>query len=390
MIYKQITRCRICGDKKLTDVLDLGTQYLTGVFPKQNEKVAKGPLHLVQCCNCDLLQLKHNYNMRILYGNNYGYRSSLNKSMILHLEKIVGKIEKIIKLKSKDLVIDIGSNDGTLLKSYQNQNLNLVGIDPAKKFKKYYPKHIKYITDFFSKRYFTDKAKVVTSIAMFYDLENPTEFMQNIYDILDNEGIWVTEQMYMPQMVKNVSYDTICHEHLEYYAFKQLKLMADRVGFKVIDIDFNDINGASFAVTFAKRDSKYNELKINKKENVNLKKFTCEVKKHRKNLLDLLKKLEGKTVLGYGASTKGNVILQYCGLTPKDIPYIAEVNQEKYGKVTPGTHIPIISEEKARKMKPDYYLVLPWHFKKFIIEREKEFLKSGGHLIFPLPKIEIV
>jgi len=414
VIYEEIKNCRICGNHKLVPVLNLGNQALTGVFPEKDQEVEKGPLELVKCDDqanpnaCGLLQLKHNYNLSLLYGENYGYRSGLNKSMVDHLGSIVERIEKTIDLKDKDLVVDIASNDSTLLKAYKNKDLQLVGIDPtSEKFKEYYPSHVKYIPDFFSalrlKDFSEDKTKVVTSIAMFYDLENPTQFMREIYEVLDNEGIWILEQSYMPKMIENVSYDTVCHEHLEYYALKQIKWMTDKVGFKIIDVEFNEINGASFCLTLAKRSSKFTEnpkvnqiLEKERKEGYSeidiFRGFEKQVEKHRKDLIDFLNDLKskGKRVIGYGASTKGNVILQYCNLSEKDIPYIAEVNEYKFGRFTPGSLIPIISEEDAKKLNPDYFMVLPWHFKENILQREQDYLSSNGHFIFPLPKINIV
>jgi NDP-4-keto-2,6-dideoxyhexose 3-C-methyltransferase len=416
MLYQKIKKCRICGNPKLNSVLDLGIQSLTGVFPKKNKTVEKGPLELVKCSSrkgdarCGLLQLKHDYNMEKLYGDSYGYRSGLNKTMVKHLRDIVSKIEKRVVLKKGDLVIDIASNDGILLSAYKNKKLNLVGIDPtAKKFKEYYPKHIKYIPKFFSSKVVNDnyknkKAKVVTSIAMFYDLPSPLKIMREIESVLADDGIWVVEQSYMPNMIENVSYDTICHEHLEYYALKQFKWMADHSNLKIIDIGFNDTNGASFCLTLAKKESSFKEVtkkieKILNEEEKNgfndfkiYKNFKQETLRHKKELIRLFKecKKDKKVIFGYGASTKGNVILQYCGFDSNDIPYIAEVNEDKFGRFTPGSKIPIVSEKEAKDRKPDYFLVLPWHFKKFIIKRESSYLKSGGKLIFPLPKIDII
>lgn len=414
MLYQKITKCRICGNKNLKTVVDLGHMALTGIFPKKNDDVEFGPLELVKCHGskkdeyCGLLQLRHNYNLEKLYGDNYGYRSGLNASMVKHLQSLVEKVKELVKLKKNDLVIDIGSNDGTLLKNY-SKSLHLIGIDPTiKKFSQYYPSHIKRIPDFFSAKLIQNrikkKAKVVSSIAMFYDLEKPIDFMQEIYNVLDEDGIWMLEQSYMPMMIDNVSYDTICHEHLEYYTVRQIKWMADRVGFKIIHVKINDINGASFCTILAKKDSSYkedkralkkilqyeNDLKLNSLSTY--KAFEKQVKKHQKDIKNLLIKLnkQGKKVFGYGASTKGNVILQYCNITSAHLPFIAEVNEYKFGRKTPGTNIPIISEKEAKSYHPHYLIVLPWHFKKNIIEREKEYLKAGGHLIFPLPKITII
>ncbi len=415
-MYSEIKRCRICGNTNLIPILNLGNQALTGVFLKtKDEVVTSGPLELVKCeedkdnKHCGLVQLKHSYNPDELYGDNYGYRSGLNKSMVTHLENKVNKIEKTIDLTQGDLVLDIGSNDGALLRAYTNKKLILTGIDPTgKKFKEYYPSYIQLIPDFFSakiiKNYFGNKkAKVITSIAMFYDLESPIEFMQEIRELLDDSGVWILEQSYLPTMLEMNAYDTICHEHLEYYCLKQLKWMTDRMGLKIIDVELNNINGGSFSVTVTKSNSYYYKKgsivdKIlseeKRRELFELKPykgFSQRVLKHREKLIKFIKneRDKNKKFIGYGASTKGNVILQFCNLTEKEIPLIAEVNKDKFGCFTPGTLIPIISEAEARAMKPDYFLVLPWHFKENIIEREKDYLSAGGKLFFPLPSLEV-
>ena len=239
---------------------------------------------------------------------------------------------------------------------------------------------------------------------MFYDLPDPFKFAKDVKSILDDNGIWHIELSYMPLMLNMNSYDTICHEHLEYYSLKSLKYLMDMVGLKIIKISFNDINGGSIAIDVAKKDSIYREvstkiksiLHVESKKKYNeintQKKFFLNCKKNKTLLVNLLKKLKknNKIVYGYGASTKGNVILQYCRIKDNLINKIVEINKFKYNKYTPGTKIKIISESEAKLIKPDYYLVLPWHFKKNIIEREKKYLKKGGKLIFPLPKIQIV
>ncbi|NQV78873.1 MAG: methyltransferase, partial [Lutibacter sp.] len=246
--------------------------------------------------------------------------------------------------------------------------------------------------------------KIITSIAMFYDLENPIQFITDIESCLDDNGIWHFEQSYMPSMLRTNSYDTICHEHLEFYSFKVVKNMLEQCDLRVMDVQMNAINGGSFAITACKKDSshKSNNAIINwllkQEDDMGLdtpkpyREFEDRVFRHRKNLTELIQALvdDGKKIIGYGASTKGNVLLQFCGITSKQIPYIAEVNQEKFGSYTPGTLIPIISEEEAKKMNPDYFLVLPWHFKDSILEREKDFIANGGKFIFPLPEIEII
>ena len=409
-MYNEISTCRISKSINLINVLSLGEQYLTGVFPKNiNDKITKGPLDLVWCPDSGLLQLKQSYNSDEMYGDNYGYRSSLNNSMVKHLTKKIKTLQKFAKLDANDVVVDIGSNDATSLKAY-NGSFRKIGIDPTgKKFSNYYTNGLELIPDFFSYANFqkvspNKKAKIITSIAMFYDLEHPINFVHDIYQCLADDGIWHFEQSYMPSMLRTNSYDTICHEHLEFYSFQVVKNIVETCGLKVLDVQMNAINGGSFAVTAAKKEAKYQEnlpiinWLLNQENEMELNTihpyldFAKRVEKHRKNLRDLIVSLnnDNKKIFGYGASTKGNVLLQYCGLTNKEIPFIAEVNEEKFGSFTPGTHIPIISEQDAKAMKPDYFLVLPWHFKDNILQREENYLENGGKFIFPLPEIEIV
>lgn len=407
--YKQIDGCRVSGSKNLITVLQLGHQELTGVFPAPGQPVTSGPLDLVWCPDSGLLQLNHTYNSSEMYGDNYGYRSGLNASMVRHLSAKIGFLEKLADLKPGDVVLDIGSNDATSLKAYTTPGLERVGIDPTgAKFREYYPDDIKLVPDFFSAANFrkmSDKsAKIVTSIAMFYDLDDPIAFARDIASVLAPEGIWHFEQSYMPAMLRTTSYDTICHEHLEYYSLGVVKLILDAAELRLVDVQMNGVNGGSFAVTAARKGSaiKANDAVINwlleQEDRMGLntvrpfREFEDRVFRHKADLVRLLKALEadGKKVLGYGASTKGNVTLQFCGITEKELSAIAEVNTEKFGKVTPGTRIPIISEAEARAIQPDYFLVLPWHFKEGILQREKEYIAKGGKFIFPFPEIEIV
>ena len=408
--YREITSCRVCGSKDLSDVFNLGEQYLTGTFTKdKNRQPDKGPLTLSFCKDCGLLQLKQSYSLEEMYGYNYGYRSGLNAGMVKHLQNKIHKLEVLAELKPEDLVLDIGSNDGTSLNSY-TISCERVGIDPtSEKFKMYYKEGVKHIPEFFSetvfrKHYGDRKAKIVTSIAMFYDLESPINFAKDVASILSEDGIWHFEQSYMPFMLEKLSYDTICHEHLEFYSLKVIQKILSTAGMKIVDIELNDINGGSFAITACKEKASYTvnreiiNLLSEKELNMNLSSaepyidFANRAEKHRTELMALLNDLvkNNAKIFGYGASTKGNVLLQYCGITTKQIPYIVEVNEDKFGAFTPGTNIPIISESEGMALKPDYYFVLPWHFREGILRRETVFLKAGGKFIFPLPKIEIV
>jgi len=257
-VIKKIECCRVCKNTNLVSVLDLGEQFLTGTFPEIKDlSLTKGPLRLVKCHGesdcCGLLQLEHSYDADEMYGENYGYRSGLNSSMVSHLNAKVNRILDIVNLKSDDLVIDIGSNDGTTLGFYPD-DLTLVGVDPtAGKFKKHYKSHVNFHADFFSSNLieskYSKKAKVVTSFSMLYDLENPVSFVKQISKILDYDGIWVFEQSYLPLMLEKNSYDTVCHEHIEYYGLYQIQWILRKVGLKILDVELNDINGGSFSVT---------------------------------------------------------------------------------------------------------------------------------------------
>lgn len=413
-MLKLINRCRICCNSHLTQVLDLGEQALTGVFPDaSSEQVTSGPLQLLKCDvtaqagACGLLQLAHSYDLNEMYGDNYGYRSGLNPSMVAHLQEKVRRILGVVKINPEDLVVDIGSNDCTTLRAYPPGAGRLVGIDPTgAKFRKYYPDHVELLADFFSLKNFRDhfddlKAKVVTSFSMFYDLEAPLDFVQEVKSVLHPDGIWVFEQSYMPTMLERNSYDTVCHEHLEYYGLSQIKWMTDKVGFRIVDVEFNDVNGGSFSVTAAHEGSVYPTFpgleRLLQRERQDLKldtlspyfAFAKRVAGLKNDLLEFLGKAknEGKKVAALGASTKGNVILQYCGITTDLIDCVGEVNPDKFGKVTPGTHIPIIPEDQAIAVAPDYLLVLPWHFRAFFLAQPKY---AGKTLMFPLPDIEFV
>jgi C-methyltransferase-like protein/putative zinc binding protein/methyltransferase family protein len=409
--YREIKHCRVDESPNLVSVLNLGHQALTGVFPKQaSEPVTVGPLELVWCPSSGLLQLKHSYESSEMYGDNYGYRSGLNQSMVNHLNDKIAYLERVVPLSAGDVVLDIGSNDATTLKAFRTSGIRRIGIDPTgTKFANFYPADITLVPDFFSSSAYSavesKKARIVTSIAMFYDLEAPIEFARQIECILADDGIWHFEQSYMPSMLRLNSYDTVCHEHLEYYSLGVVKKILEQAGLRLVDVVMNAINGGSFAVTAARvtnKSVKANQPVIDwlleQEERMGLntprpfRDFEERVFRHRDDLTRLIRTLgaDGKRILGYGASTKGNVVLQFCGLTARDIPGIAEINPEKFGCVTPGTHIPIFSEDEAKASNPDYYLVLPWHFKDGIVRREKEFLARGGRMIFPFPTIEIV
>ena len=410
-MFSEITACRICGNQDLNPVMSLGNLALTGVFPKsEDEEVASGPVDLVKCnqvSGCGLVQLKQSYSLEAMYGLNYGYRSGLNASMVDHLRTKVARILSTAVLDAGDLIIDIGSNDSTTLRAYPENTYQLVGIDPTGiKFSSYYPPEIRLIPEFFSadavgKALDNRKAKVITSFSMFYDLEDPIDFAREIEGALHDEGIWVLEQSYLPAMLRTNSFDTICHEHLEFYALRQINWICEKAGLKVLDVEFNDVNGGSFSVTTAKAGSKHIpnsshlEQILADEEALGLlttdafDTFRANVEQGRTDLLEFLHKAnaEGKSVYALGASTKGNVLLQYFGLNSTLIKAVGEVNSEKFGAFTPGSLIPIVSEDEILQKNPDYILILPWHFRNFFTGLAK---LKGTKLVFPLPSLGIV
>jgi cyclopropane fatty-acyl-phospholipid synthase-like methyltransferase len=409
-MLRKINTCRICGNSELAPILNLGEQFLTGVFPKDpSQTISRGPLELVKCHgpeHCGLLQLSHSFDSAEMYGANYGYRSSLNQSMVEHLRhKINGLLHKY-PLPKNAIVLDIGSNDGTLLSFYPS-TVRRIGMDPtATKFLSFYQAGIEAIPEFFSRSAFSalagqDKASIITSIAMFYDLEDPLAFVQNVRECLSDDGIWHFEQSYMPTMLNQNAYDTICHEHLEYYSLRQIDWMISRSGMRILDVEINNVNGGSFAVTACKTHAPFHSNRdkisallaledLQKLDHLStFKQFSQRVFQHRDDLRKTVTNINktGALLLGYGASTKGNVLLQFCEFGVSEIPAIADVNKDKFGAYTPGSKIPILSETEAHALKPDYLLVLPWHFRENLISRETAFLNKGGRMIFPLPEI---
>jgi len=408
--------CRVCGSSALTKVIDLGEQYLQGSFVKPGKELPplrKIPTSLLRCDPtkdehaCGLLQMAHSVPPEILYAS-YWYRSGTNETMRNHLQGIAEEAAGMIDNKNSR-VLDIGCNDGTLLHYYPERFIKF-GIDPSD-IAQEVKGNITVIQDIFPSNELTKKSQgkqfdIITSIAMFYDLEDPTEFVKNIKRFLSDEGVWIFEMSYMPSMLKLNSYDTICHEHLEYYSLAVLENILKRADMKIIKADLNDINGGSIRCyathtnNFKFRTDELQGLKALRQEEFDMqldadkpyKNFQERINVHREELIALLKKLknEGKKIHVYGASTKGNTILQWCGINNSIIDFAADRNPDKDGAKTLGTDIPIINEEKSRAMKPDYYLVLPWHFKKEFLIREKKTLDNGIGMIFPLPNIEVI
>lgn len=410
--------CRVCGSSALTKVIDLGEQNLQGSFVKEGKELPplrKIPTSLIRCNPvedekaCGLLQIEYSVPPEILYSA-YWYRSGTNNTMTGHLRGIAEKAVSLLKKKSAR-VLDIGCNDGTLLKFYPKE-YEKFGIDPSD-ITLEIGGDITVIQDMFPSCELENRLQgglkfdVITAIAMFYDLEDPIEFCKNIKKILAHDGIWIFEMSYMPVMLQKTAYDTICHEHLEYYSLAVIEYILKQAGLKIFNVEQNDINGGSiccFATAVEnfvyKKEEFANNIKAMRLAEFDMeldtdkpyKFFQDRINVHKEELSALLKKFkkEGKRIHIYGASTKGNTILQKCNIDNRIVDFAADRNPDKYGARTLGTDIPIISEAESRTMRPDYYLVLPWHFRDEFVEREREILSTGTSFIFPLPTIEIV
>jgi len=400
--------CRICSSENLKDIISLGEQYITSRFPVYGDySVPRTTITLCLCDVCGLVQLKETQDCKELYEFEYGYRSGISNTMREHLHSYQKEICSIAHLEQNDTIVDIGSNDSTLLQYYPSI-YNRIGVDPTgKQFASYYG-DVKLLPTYFNYKNFTEtygnlKCKIVSSISMFYDLPDPVQFAKDIYAILESDGIWTCEQSYLLSMLRTNSIDTICHEHLEYYALHQIKEIATRANFKIINVSFNNCNGGSFRIYFAKKACPlYTEdtdliNRILKEENdygiTQVKTYQDFMKnvdieiKYLTDFIDTVNK-NGQQVYIYGASTKGNCLLQYGNITEKQIKYAVERNLSKIGKMT-STGIKIIDEITMRENPPHYLLVLPWHFRDEIIQREALFLNNGGQFIFPFPNFEI-
>jgi hypothetical protein len=416
MNVSKLKNCRICGSNKFSKVINLGKQNIQGSFIKKNFPkpfLKKVLLQLIRCKQCSLIQTLYTVDPKILYEN-YWYRSGINHTMSNHLENIANECKEIINKYNKNFfgikVLDIGCNDCTLLKAYPT-NFDKYGIDPSQIPLKYKNHSIKIYNDFFPNKkiiskFSKNKVSIITSIAMFYDLQDPKSFVKSIKNILDIRGIWVFELSYIMTMLKLNSFDTICHEHLEYYSLTVLDFLMKACDMKIFKISFNDSNGGSIRCFVTHKNNNIfnnykdallikNTLLKEKKAKINsdypYKHFFKRILKIRKKLINLINSIikKKKSIHIYGASTKGNTIIQWLNIKNKQINYAADRNKDKWGARTIGSHINIVSENFSRKLKPNYYLVLPWHFKSEFLKREKVFLKNGGKLIFPLPSVRV-
>jgi len=406
-------RCRVCKNPNLEMVISLGNQCIINFVDSLDNKIFAAPLELVLCNKerggCGLLQLRHTVPADTLYRK-FWYKSGVNQTMRDALKDIVESAKKLINLKENDFVVDIGANDGTLLRYYTKSNLNLIGFEPATNlFEEASKNTTKIINDYFTydgfKKHFGDeKAQIITSIAMFYDLDDPESFVSDISKTLDKKGIWIIQMNYLPTMLENNTFDNISHEHLEYYSLQSLKFLLDKCGLEIFDVELNDLNGGSIRTYIKHKDSENFQItnkvkkileyenKIGLDSNEPYLQFAKRIFELKNETVDFIKKEvgRGKKIYVYGASTRGSTLLQYYGLDSKLIKAAADRNPMKWGKKIVGSEIPIISEEQARKVNPDYFFILPWYFLEEFRKREEEFLRNGGKFIVPLPVFQII
>ena len=414
--------CRLCGSGSLTRILDLGPQMLASAFvSEENQEMVplrKVPLELVRCNPeldedaCGLVQLRHTFPSDIMYSD-YWYASGVNQTMRDALADIARRAAEFVSLAENDIAVDIGCNDGTLLKAYKavKDSLDLIGFDPAKNFVGVQEEGFQRINDYFNKASYTiargtKKAKIVTSIAMFYDLEDPIAFSRDIADIMADDGIWILQMADLPNMLKHNMFDNICHEHVAYYHLAPLEYLLSKCGMKLVDVEMNQVNGSSYRFYIRKNAGpeptseafkriariRFDEFNMALDTETPYREFKENIERNKNDLLFFInqEKAKGKKVFVYGASTKGNVLLQYCDLNEELVPFAAERNPRKWGARTLGSDIPIVSEEDARAMNPDYFLVLPYHFLDEMLRRENEFISRGGKFIVPVPYVKLV
>ena len=402
-------KCRNCRSLRLKKIVNLGRQPISSIFYKKKKyNLKQFPLDLYKCLNCELIQLSRTPPPKKMFGETYGYQTSISKLMVSHLKKKIKFLYSKKYIKKDSFILDIGSNDGTFLNFFEKSN-KLFGIDPSgNKFKKFYNNEIYLINDFFSKKTldkFLNKNNfkkknfdLISSFAIFYDVNNPNSFCKDIANLLNKDGIWISEFSYFPLMLKNLTYDQICHEHVTYYTLSVFNSIIRKNNLKIIDVFFNEINGGSIEVLCSRLDSRFktNSKKIQsilKNEsnisNKSYKNFNNRVHKVKKNVNSFFHKNK-KKIIGYGASTKGNITLNHCGLSNKNLPYICDENKLKFSRYTPGSNIKIISKKKMRSIQPDFLFVLIWSFRKEVIKQEIKYLKKGGNLVFHLPRFYII
>ncbi|HKZ49715.1 MAG TPA: class I SAM-dependent methyltransferase [Candidatus Nanoarchaeia archaeon] len=412
--YTERKDCRVCGNENLAPIFSLGEQYVTNFPDDPGKDYPKGPLDLVLCNKesggCGLLQMKHTFDQDAMYRK-YWYKSGISSTMVKALEDVVKSAEKSVKLQLGDIVIDIGSNDGTTLRHY-GPGVVKVGFEPSNLWELGIEGNDKIIPDYFNYDAFRnefgyEKAKVITAIAMFYDLEDPNKFVSDVKQVMHPDGLFMIQMNYLGLMLKDLTFDNISHEHLEYYSLLSLESLLKRHDLEAFDVETNDVNGGSFRIYIRHKDGNVNaregaekrldemreqesRMGMDKKEVYD--EFATKIKTVRDDLRTFLEQevANGKSIYIFGASTRGLVVLQYAGIDNKLIKAATDKNPDKFGKYIVGTGIQIKPLEEYRKEQPDYLFVLPYQFKKEMVKQEAEYLQRGGKMIFALPKFTVV
>jgi len=385
--------CRSCKQTGLVEIIDLGYQYLSD-FRRDDIKPKKYPLKLLRCPNCNFVQLAESAPLNEMYTPNYGFKSGVNNTIRADLKSIVEQAKTYTKGKD---VMDIGANDGTLLNNYDD-SYTKTAFEPITKLATEIKADV-IINDFFYP--IDSKYDIITSISMFYDVEDPAEFVEGVASCLKKNGVWIIQQNYFLTSLKLNAYDNICHEHIGYHTLLSMEHLLNRYGLEVVDVSTSMINGGSFRTVVQWKGHKINssvqkQRDIEKEYGLDIDKtyidFAESIEKETNNLVELINKINsrGEKVYIYGASTRGGTIWQYAGLDVKDLPFAVDRNPEKVGKKIASIGVPIISEAQARKDRPEYMLVSIWFFEEEVTKREKEYLDNGGHLIYPLPHLKIV
>ena len=397
----KISKCRLCSHKKFLRIHSFGNLFVSNFVSKKDiYNGVKAPFDLVYCKKCKLLQLRHSAPQEIMYKQFYWYRSGITSTMKNALKDIFLTVKKMSILDKNDTILDIGANDGTLLSYFKKEKYITIGCEPAKNLTKFLKRNCKYVLNNFwnskelkkiLKTKKIKKPKLITAIGMFYDLEDPSKFIADAAEVLDDEGIFIAQLMCLKSMLKKNDLGNICHEHLEFYSYDSLKYLFEKNGLKIFKIEENEINGGSYRI-YCKKNTSHSVTYQEKTNLFEIKKFIRRVELNKKKCLTFLTKAvkKGLKVFIYGASTKGNTLLQYYGINHKLIKFAAERSPEKWGKYTVGSGVKIISENKARKLNPDYFFVMPYAFIKEFIKREKKWLKKGGKFILPYPNFRVI
>ena len=416
------TTCRVCNGADLKELFSLGNHFVSDFVPARKVRSGvKCPLNLQLCVRCGLVQLEHTAPQELLYSRHYWYVSGTTQTMRDALRDVALAAQRLVPLQPWDIVLDIGSNDGTLLRNYPT-NVLTVGVEPAKNLAAEGARGIDvFVNDFWNVESYTaalekfighrdrhiDGAKIVTACGMFYDLEDPSKFIRDVAAVLHEDGVFVAQLMCLKNMMDANDVGNICHEHLEYYSLQSLQYLYEKNGLQIFDVETNDVNGRSYRV-YAKlqrsrlaippqcTDRLFEAMRIEERAlgtPAVLWEWWHEQEANRKRCREFIElaNANGKTVAIFGASTKGNTLAQWLGLTPELVPYAVDRSPSKVGLCMVGSGIPIMSEEEGRSMMPDFALVLPYAFRKEFIEREadQEWRNRGGKFIFPLPHFEV-